>query len=1238
MLRNRLHRLAIVALGLGLLLIGQSAKAAWTWDYNSSGTGLTDSSGTWNTTSLQWLTGNIVADSAWSISQAAQFGGSTGTTPYNVSLGGGSIHANGVVFQNQAYTISNGTLNLTGVVTVNSPSGGTIGAAITTISNAPLFLTGRMTKAGPGTLTITNSQTSISSATLVQNGTLVLAAGNNILSPSLALTLGGIDNNTGLPTNGTVDLAGFSQKVGSIGTNASATPAFQTISNSVAATTATLTITGSGASTSFGGSIQDGAGQVALNVTGGVVILAGANTYSGSNVISGGTLEALTTAALPGYSTSGNISMAASATLAVRAGGFGQWAASDIDTLRANGLSATTINLGIDTANGSFAYPSNIANGAGGALSLVKLGANTLTLSGSNTYTGKTVINGGVLSLANSAALSSGAGAITFAGGSLQYTDSSTISPDYSGRIVNSTSAIGIDLNGQSVTFGSGLASSNTGGLTLNSTVPGGILNLAASNGYSGATRIGSGVLLSVANAAALTTGTGAVTFAGGTLQYTNSNDMNYSSRIASSTGSIAIDLNGQSVTFASGLPSSNTGGLTLNSTSSGGILTLAASNAYTGTTLVSGGTLLVANANALSRSTLDTSGTGSIGFVGVTSGTLGGLQGSGNLALSNTGLAGVALNVGSNNISTTFSGQLSGSGSLTKAGSGLLYLSGANSYTGSTAITAGMLQATTTAVLPGWSTAGNVSVAPSATLAVNAGAGPGQWTVGNIDTLRGISGLFAANANLGIDISSGNLTYPTNITDSGAGALGLTILGSNTMVLAGSNTYTGNTTISGGILQLGSSTALYSGVAAGNVIASNGTLDLSGNTVTLATISGSGAVTDSIGTASLTVGNANNSTFTGSLQTANLTKNGAGLFVLGGANNTTTSTTITGGTFQIGNGIVNGSMGNNGNMGSGAYVLTNNARLFISQGSAAVGSLPLTSISGNGTIELKDAQSSGSVLYPALTSSNSLALTTGTLQVEGRGVIQATPAGLGGVTAVVVNSSGQFWATDGGTSGAAYTYMQNFSIAGNGSSSNGALRVRGMNANFSGSIALTAGATLFADAVPGTVLKVSGVISGAVGSTLTINDTGYPLEPIIFTNANTYNGPTAASGSWLQLSNSAAMQNSTLSSGSLAFDSVGAGTSSFTLGGLSGGVVPLTGIDGVTPIALSVGNNNSNTTYAVNLSGLGSLTKIGSGNLSYSRTATYAGPTTISSGTLTLITNTGALIAGMLPVGSNIV
>ena len=130
-----------------------------------------------------------------------------------------------------------------------------------------------------------------------------------------------------------------------------------------------------------------------------------------------------------------------------------------------------------------------------------------------------------------------------------------------------------------------------------------------------------------------------------------------------------------------------------------------------------------VANSAALLDSTLDTSGAGALSFGTLTAATLGGLQGTGGLVLANTTPAAVTLSVGNNNTNTTFSGTLSDGGNvgnLIKIGAGQLTLAGVNTYSGSTTVSAGVLDATTTAALPSFPN-GPIYVGSGAVLGVEA-------------------------------------------------------------------------------------------------------------------------------------------------------------------------------------------------------------------------------------------------------------------------------------------------------------------------------------------------------------------------------------------------------------------------------------------------------------------------------------------------------------------------------------
>jgi len=218
-----------------------------------------------------------------------------------------------------------------------------------------------------------------------------------------------------------------------------------------------------------------------------------------------------------------------------------------------------------------------------------------------------------------------------------------------------------------------------------------------------------------------------------------------------------------------------------------GGIMTLNASNSYTGNTTFNGvgggASVNLGNVNALSGSTVVLSGFQALNFsvAGTNTYNFGGLSGSQGL-----GLGANTLSVGANNQNNIYSGVLSGTGGFVKAGSGTQTLSGNNSFTGGTVINAGTL----------------------ALGSANRLANSGAVTV-NVGTfnLGGFSETVGAVTLAGGTITNGTLTGSSYDLRSGsisavlAGNAGITKSTEGTVILSGSNTYSGGTTISAGTL-----------------------------------------------------------------------------------------------------------------------------------------------------------------------------------------------------------------------------------------------------------------------------------------------------------------------------------------------------------------------------------------------------------------------------------------------------
>ena len=188
------------------------------------------------------------------------------------------------------------------------------------------------------------------------------------------------------------------------------------------------------------------------------------------------------------------------------------------------------------------------------------------------------------------------------------------------------------------------------------------------------------------------------------------------------------------------------------------------------------------------------------------------------------------------------------------------------------------------------------------------------------------------------------------------------------------------------------------------------------------------------------------------------------------------------------------------------------------------------------------------------------------------------------------------------------------------------------------------------ANSTTGRALTVNAVIAGGVGKNLVLAgpDTS-GTGNVNLGSANTFSGTTtfsagATGGAHVYLNNRLALQNSTVTlsaDANLIFDN-SVTTNTFTFGSLAassagtGSNLALLN-DSSTPIDLTVGGNNSSTTYKGVLSGSGSLIKTGSGTLILAGANTYTGNTSVSAGTLQVdgsttsptTVNSGATLAG---------
>jgi autotransporter-associated beta strand protein len=299
------------------------------------------------------------------------------------------------------------------------------------------------------------------------------------------------------------------------------------------------------------------------------------------------------------------------------------------------------------------------------------------------------------------------------------------------------------------------------------------------------------------------------------------------------------------------------------------------------------------------------------------------------------------------------------------------------------------MLAAANTNALPGYSSASRITVGNGATLALTAGSSGSSWTQTAIGSLIAANSPgFAAGSALGIDTSSGNFSLSNSV----GGSMGLTKLGSNTLTLSYSNSYTGPTTISGGTLDIDyggalQNSALVVPTAGGVVFDRNaGTTSFalagicgSGNLVLQNTASAAVSITANVNT---------NMSYYGAMSgTGSLSKGGISTLILAGSNTYTGATSVLSGTLQFGD----GTSGHDGSLAAAGGISNNSALvydLFGPQNYAGnvSGNGSLTKL-GNGTLTLTGSNNyGGSTTLNGggliIASTGSLTSTSGTLYV----------------------------------------------------------------------------------------------------------------------------------------------------------------------------------------------------------------------------------------------------------------